>query len=56
MCEFIELGGDVDAGTFPSGLDYIYFHDTTDAGTLPGGPVRRRPPRRLRLARQLGRV
>ena len=37
-CEFIELGGDVDAGTFPSGLNYIYFHDTTDAGTCPAGP------------------
>jgi hypothetical protein len=37
-CEYIELGGDVDAGTFPSGLNYIYFHDTTDAGTCPAGP------------------
>lgn len=38
QCEYIELGGDVDAGTFPSGLNYIYFHDTTDAGTCPAGP------------------
>jgi Flp pilus assembly protein TadG len=37
-CEFIELGGNVDAGTFPSGLNYIYFHDTTDAGICPAGP------------------
>jgi hypothetical protein len=37
-CEYIELGGDVDAGTFPSGLNYVYFHDTTDAGTCPAGP------------------
>ena len=37
-CEFIELGGNVDAGTFPSGLNYVYFHDTTDAGTCPAGP------------------
>ena len=37
-CEFIELGGNVDAGTLPSGLNYVYFHDTTDAGTCPAGP------------------
>jgi Flp pilus assembly protein TadG len=37
-CEYIELGGDVDAGTFPSGLNYVYFHDTDDAGTCPAGP------------------
>ncbi len=55
-CEYAELGGDVDAGTFPSGLNYIYFHDTTERRHVPGGPVRCRPPRRLRLARQLGRL
>jgi Putative Flp pilus-assembly TadE/G-like len=37
-CEYIELGGDVEAGTFPSGLNAIYFHSTTDAGTCPAGP------------------
>ena len=37
-CEYIELGGDVGAGIFPTGLNYIYFHDTTDAGTCPAGP------------------
>ena len=51
-CEFIELGGNVDAGTFPSGLGYIYVHDTTAAGSCPAGPSGAEPSRRLRLARQ----
>jgi Flp pilus assembly protein TadG len=37
-CEYAELGGNVEAGTFPSGLNYIFFHDTTEAGTCPAGP------------------
>ncbi|HKE73566.1 MAG TPA: pilus assembly protein TadG-related protein [Acidimicrobiales bacterium] len=37
-CEYIELGGNLASGTFPSGLNYVYFHDTTDAGTCPAGP------------------
>jgi hypothetical protein len=38
-CEYIELGGNVATGTFPSGKNYIYFHDTTEAGTCPAGPA-----------------
>jgi len=37
-CEYIELGGNVQTGTFPSGLNTIYFHNTSDAGTCPAGP------------------
>ena len=37
-CEYNELGGNVQTGTFPHGLNYIYFHDTSDAGTCKAGP------------------
>jgi Flp pilus assembly protein TadG len=37
-CEFTAFGGSLDPPGFPSGRDYIYFHDTTQAGTCPQGP------------------
>jgi hypothetical protein len=38
-CEFQdELGGVIEEGTLPAGTNYVYFHDTTDAGTCPAGP------------------
>jgi Flp pilus assembly protein TadG len=38
VCEFAKLGGSVSPPVFPTGRSYIYFHDTTDAGTCPMGP------------------
>ncbi len=38
VCEFNELGGSVDPPAFPDGTGYIYFHNTTEAGTCPAGP------------------
>jgi hypothetical protein len=37
-CEFTAFGGSLDPPGFPSGRDYIYFHNTTEAGTCPQGP------------------
>jgi hypothetical protein len=38
-CEYLELGGNLSTGAYPAGRNYIYFHDTTDAGTCPAGPA-----------------
>lgn len=37
-CEFAAFGGSLDPPGFPSGRDYIYLHNTTQAGTCPLGP------------------
>ena len=37
-CEFTAFGGSLDPPSFPSRRDYIYFHNTTQAGTCPQGP------------------
>jgi Putative Flp pilus-assembly TadE/G-like len=39
VCEFNEFGGSLsDGAPLPTGTHYIYFHNTTEAGTCPAGP------------------
>jgi Putative Flp pilus-assembly TadE/G-like len=37
-CEFTRFGGSIDPPSFPTDRDYIYLHDTTEAGTCPQRP------------------
>jgi Putative Flp pilus-assembly TadE/G-like len=37
-CEFAAFGGSLDPPSFPTERDYIYLHNTMEAGTCPDGP------------------